>query len=53
MPLLVKTRPALFDAVAEAARALHPYETPAIHAVEAACVTGDYLAWAYAETTGP
>jgi periplasmic divalent cation tolerance protein len=53
VPLLVKTRPELFDAIAEAVRALHPYETPAIHAVAAARVTPDYLAWVHAETTEP
>jgi periplasmic divalent cation tolerance protein len=53
VPLLVKTRAELFDAVAAEARALHPDDTPAIHALEAAAVTADYLAWAYAETAGP
>jgi periplasmic divalent cation tolerance protein len=53
VPLLVKTRADLFDAVAEAARAMHPDETPAIHAVEAAAVTPDYLAWAESETAAP
>jgi uncharacterized protein involved in tolerance to divalent cations len=51
--LLVKTRADLFDAVAAAARAMHPDETPAIHAVEAAAVTPDYLAWAESETVAP
>jgi periplasmic divalent cation tolerance protein len=50
VPLLVKTRADLFDAVAAAARELHPDETPAIHAVAAAAVTPDYLAWAESET---
>jgi periplasmic divalent cation tolerance protein len=49
-PLLVKTVAARFDAVAETARAMHPDETPAIHAVAAAAVTEDYLAWLRAET---
>ncbi len=30
VPLAIKTRADLFDAVAEAIRQLHPYETPAI-----------------------
>lgn len=30
VPLVVKTQADFFDAVAEAVRALHPYETPAI-----------------------
>lgn len=50
VPLLLKTRRDLFATVAEAARALHPYETPAIHAVEAAEVVPDYLDWLRAET---
>lgn len=53
VPLLVKTRPALFAAVVAVARALHPDETPAIHGVEAAAVTEDYLTWVHAETTVP
>jgi periplasmic divalent cation tolerance protein len=53
VPLLVKTRAELFEAVAAEARGMHPDETPAIHAVEAAAVTADYLAWAYGETREP
>ena len=51
-PLVLRTRPELFDAVAGAARALHPWETPSIHAVAVARVTGDYGAWVLAETEG-
>ena len=50
VPLLIKTRPELFDQVAEAARAIHPDQTPAIHGIEAAAVSADYLAWLHAET---
>lgn len=50
VPLLIKTRPDLFERVAEAARKLHPDETPAIHGVEVAAVTADYLAWLQRET---
>jgi len=53
VPLLVKTRPAFFAAVESVARAMHPDETPAIHGVEAAAVTEDYLAWAHSETATP
>ena len=51
-PLRVTTRAGLFDRVAQAVRALHPYETPAIvaHPLEG---TSDYAAWAYAETVEP
>src|SRR5690606_41706971 len=40
-------------AVESVARAMHPDETPAIHGVEAAAVTEDYLAWAHSETATP
>jgi periplasmic divalent cation tolerance protein len=52
VPLLLKTRPDLFDQVAALARSLHPDETPAIHGIEAAAVTADYLDWLHAETRG-
>ena len=50
VPLLLKTRPDLFDRVAELARSLHPDETPAIHGTEAAAATANYLEWLHAET---
>lgn len=53
IPLRARTRADLFAPLAEAARALHPYETPGIHAVPAAAVTPDYLAWVCAETATP
>jgi periplasmic divalent cation tolerance protein len=52
-PLLLKTRADCFDALAREARALHPYETPAIHAVRAERATEDYHAWLMAETEHP
>lgn len=52
-PLLIKTRAEHFEAVAAAARALHPDEVPAIHALEAAAVLPDYLAWVEDETATP
>lgn len=50
VPLLVKTRDELFDAVCRRVRALHPYETPGIMAVEIKRVNPDYRDWVYEET---
>jgi periplasmic divalent cation tolerance protein len=50
VPLTLKTAAALFPALAEATRALHPYETPSIVAHPVAAVTEDYRAWVIAET---
>ena len=50
VPLTLKTVAALFPALAEAARALHPYETPSIVAHPVSAVTDDYRAWVVAET---
>lgn len=52
VPLVLKTRAALFPALAAAARALHPYETPSILARPVAAATDDYRAWVAAETSG-
>jgi periplasmic divalent cation tolerance protein len=52
VPLLVKTREDLFDAVCERTTALHPYETPGIMALEVTRVNQDYLDWVLAETAG-
>lgn len=49
-PLTIKTRADLFDAVAAAIRAAHPYELPEILAVPVCDGTADYLAWIDAET---
>jgi periplasmic divalent cation tolerance protein len=48
--LSIKTRADLFDAVAAAIRAAHPYELPEILAVPICDATSDYLAWIDAET---
>jgi uncharacterized protein involved in tolerance to divalent cations len=48
----VKTRAALFDAVASAVRELHPHACPAIWASSFAAVTPDYRDWIFAETAG-
>lgn len=53
VPLLVKTRAELFDAVSERVAALHPYETPGIMALEIRHVNRDYLEWVYEETAAP
>ncbi|MEM8570285.1 MAG: divalent-cation tolerance protein CutA [Pseudomonadota bacterium] len=50
IPLLVKTRRELFDSVVRAVRPIHPYETPAIYAVDIAAASDDYIDWAFAET---
>ena len=50
VPLTVKTRADLFDAVAAAIRAGHPYELPEILAVPITDGADDYLAWIDAET---
>lgn len=49
-PLLVKTRDDLFDAVCEAAVALHPYDVPSVVGVPVARVNPEYAAWVEAET---
>ncbi len=51
-PLTLRTRAALFDAVAAAVRALHPYETPAIVATAIVAADPAYAAWLAAETAG-
>lgn len=48
--LVLKTRPALFAAVARTVRALHPYQVPEIVALPLAAVDAPYLAWLRAET---
>jgi len=53
VPLTIKTRAALFDAVAAAIRARHPYELPEVLAVPVCDGTTDYLAWIDAETRIP
>lgn len=50
IPLTLKTRTALYDRVAAAIRARHPYELPEILAVPIRDASPDYLAWIDAET---
>jgi uncharacterized protein involved in tolerance to divalent cations/catechol 2,3-dioxygenase-like lactoylglutathione lyase family enzyme len=50
IPLLIKTRAALFEAVAAAIRARHPYETPAILGHPLPLASADYRTWILAET---
>ncbi len=50
IPLTIKTRAALYDRVAAAIRARHPYELPEILAVSIRDASPDYLAWIDAET---
>jgi uncharacterized protein involved in tolerance to divalent cations/catechol 2,3-dioxygenase-like lactoylglutathione lyase family enzyme len=52
IPLLIRTRAGLFEAVAAAIRARHPYETPAILAQPLPLASDDYRAWIGAETGG-
>ncbi|WP_172328191.1 divalent-cation tolerance protein CutA [Mangrovicoccus sp. HB161399] len=52
VPLLLKTRKELFGRVAEAARKLHPYETPSILCLDVAAANRDYADWVFAETVG-
>lgn len=53
VPLLLKTRATLGDAVEAAARALHPYETPSILRRRIDGANADYARWIHAETTAP
>ena len=53
VPLVLKTRAGLFPALVAAARALHPYETPAIMAQPLVAVNDDYRDWLLAETREP
>ena len=54
VPLTVRTRAVLFDAVAAEAAALHPWEVPAITAGALADAAPSYAAWIVAETeAGP
>lgn len=52
IPLLLKTRAALGDAVEQAVRTLHPYEVPPIIRTNVAA-NADFIAWVYAETRAP
>jgi periplasmic divalent cation tolerance protein len=52
VPVVIKTRSALYSNVEDAIRKIHPYDTPEIIAIP--IVEGDarYLAWIAAETSG-
>ena len=50
VPLVVRTRAALFAAVAAEAAALHPWEVPSITAVEIADAAPSYRDWMIAQT---
>jgi periplasmic divalent cation tolerance protein len=46
---LMKTRPALYDALEAAIKEIHPYSVPEILAVPVVAGSADYLAWMRAE----
>jgi periplasmic divalent cation tolerance protein len=50
VPLLIKTRAAIYDDVEAAIKSLHPYELPEIVAVSVARGLPEYLEWVGAET---
>jgi periplasmic divalent cation tolerance protein len=50
--MIVKTRASLVDAVSEAVRELHSYDTPAILVMPLESVEQTYLAWLLAATDG-
>ncbi len=50
IPLLIKTRAAIYDEVEAAIRSLHPYELPEILAVPVERGLPDYLEWVNTET---
>ena len=53
VPLLLKTRAELFDAVCERVRPLHPYEVPAIVATAITEIDQPYAEWLRRETREP
>jgi periplasmic divalent cation tolerance protein len=52
VPLVLKSRRALFDAVAARVRDLHPHEVPSIVATELPLVERNYAVWLEQETRG-
>jgi periplasmic divalent cation tolerance protein len=50
VPLLIKTRAAIYAQVEAAIRSLHPYELPEIVAVPIGHGSPDYLEWVNAQT---
>lgn len=53
IPLLLKSRSAHFEAVAELVSSIHPYETPSIVATELVAIDAGYADWLAAETREP
>lgn len=53
VPLLIKTRAALYEAVEATIRELHPYELPEIVAVTVQRGLPGYLEWIVSETAAP
>ena len=51
LPVLIKTRTALYSSVADAIRRIHPYDTPEIIAIPVVDGDARYLAWLLEETT--
>jgi periplasmic divalent cation tolerance protein len=50
VPMLIKTRAAIYEEVESAIKSLHPYELPEIVAVPVAAGLADYLDWVRSET---
>lgn len=50
IPLVVKTRTALYSYVEETIRKIHPYDTPEVIAIPVAAIDARYLAWLVDET---
>lgn len=50
VPLMIKTRAAIYDEVEAVIKSLHPYELPEIVAVPVERGSPDYLEWVNAET---
>jgi periplasmic divalent cation tolerance protein len=48
--MLIKTRASLADAVSDAVKELHSYDTPAIVVLPLETVEKNYLGWLLAET---
>lgn len=50
VPMLIKTRAAIYPDLEAAIKSLHPYELPEIVAVPVECGLPEYLEWVGAET---
>ena len=51
LPVVIKTRTALYSSVEDAIRKIHPYDTPEIIAIPVVDGDARYLAWLREETT--